>query len=424
MSENKSLTCNFCGKKRDDVEKLIAGPGVYICDECIKLSYSIVQDDQSDINALDFSDLPKPSEIKDYLDQYIMGQDAAKEILSVNAYNHYKRISNVIHDVDIDKTNVLLLGPTGTGKTLLAKTLAKKLQVPFAIADATTLTEAGYVGEDVESVLERLLTLSDFDISVAERGIVFIDEVDKKARKSESNTTTRDVSGEGVQQALLRLIEGTQCKIKTTTKSKYTDEFIEFDTSNVMFILGGAFVGIDKIIEKRLKSKSKIGFNSKILSEDDKNELLTKIRSEDVVHYGIIPELVGRLPVIATMEHLSKEQLRKILTDVKNNVIMQVKSLLRLDNLDIVFTDNYYKEVSEISIKSKMGARALKSIVENSLINIMFRIDEFNKSGVHTIRFDNYPYGDKKPILIFDDREELDTKYKIYRGIDELEKQQ
>lgn len=424
MSEDISLTCNFCGKKRDDVEKLIAGPGVYICDECIKLSYSIVQDDQSDINALDFSDLPKPSEIKDYLDQYIMGQDAAKEILSVNAYNHYKRISNVIHDVDLDKTNVLLLGPTGTGKTLLAKTLAKKLQVPFAIADATTLTEAGYVGEDVESVLERLLTLSDFDISVAERGIVFIDEVDKKARKSESNTTTRDVSGEGVQQALLRLIEGTQCKIKTTTKSKYTDEFIEFDTSNVMFILGGAFVGIEEIIEKRLKSKSKIGFNSKILSEDDKNELLTKIRSEDVVHYGIIPELVGRLPVIATMEHLSKEQLRKILTDVKNNVIMQVKSLLRLDNLDIVFTDNYYKEVSEISIKSKMGARALKSIVENSLINIMFRIDEFNKSGVHTIRFDNYPYGDKKPILIFDDREELDTKYKIYRGIDELEKQQ
>jgi len=424
MSEDISLTCNFCGKKRDDVEKLIAGPGVYICDECIKLSYSIVQDDQSDINALDFSDLPKPSEIKDYLDQYIMGQDAAKEILSVNAYNHYKRISNVIHDVDIDKTNVLLLGPTGTGKTLLAKTLAKKLQVPFAIADATTLTEAGYVGEDVESVLERLLTLSDFDISVAERGIVFIDEVDKKARKSESNTTTRDVSGEGVQQALLRLIEGTQCKIKTTTKSKYTDEFIEFDTSNVMFILGGAFVGIEEIIEKRLKSKSKIGFNSKILSEDDKNELLTKIRSEDVVHYGIIPELVGRLPVIATMEHLSKEQLRKILTDVKNNVIMQVKSLLRLDNLDIVFTDNYYKEVSDIAIKSKMGARALKSIVENSLINIMFRIDEFNKSGVHTIRFDNYPYGDKKPILIFDDREELDTKYKIYRGIDELEKQQ
>jgi ATP-dependent Clp protease ATP-binding subunit ClpX len=424
MSEDKSLSCNFCGKKRDDVEKLIAGPGVYICDECIKLSYSIVQDDQAVITALDFSELPKPSEIKNYLDQYIMGQDAAKEILSVNAYNHYKRISNVIHDVDIDKTNVLLLGPTGTGKTLLAKTLAKKLQVPFAIADATTLTEAGYVGEDVESVLERLLTLSDFDISVAERGIVFIDEVDKKARKSEGNTSTRDVSGEGVQQALLRLIEGTQCKIKTTTKSKYSDEYIEFDTSNVMFILGGAFVGIEEIIEKRLKSKSKIGFNSKILSEDNKNQLLHKIRSEDVVHYGIIPELVGRLPVIATMENLSKEQLRKILTDVKNNVIMQVKALLRLDDLDIIFTENYYKEVSEISIKSKMGARALKSIVENSLINIMFRIDEFNKSGVHAIRFDNYPYGDKKPILIFDDREELDTKYKIYRGIDELEKQQ
>ena len=256
MSEDKVLTCNFCGKKREEVEKLIAGPGVYICDECIKLSYGIVSEDLDTITGgLDFEELPRPAEIKEYLDTFIMGQDSAKEILSVNAYNHYKRITNQIKDVEIDKTNVLLLGPTGTGKTLLAKTLAKKLKVPFAIADATTLTEAGYVGEDVESVLERLMALADYDIEVAQRGIVFIDELDKKARKSESNTSTRDVSGEGVQQALLRLIEGTQCKIKMNSKNKFTDEYIEFDTSNVLFILGGAFVGMEDIIEKRLKSK-------------------------------------------------------------------------------------------------------------------------------------------------------------------------
>jgi ATP-dependent Clp protease ATP-binding subunit ClpX len=423
MSEDKNLTCNFCGKKRDDVEKLIAGPGVYICDECIKLSYSIVAQDTSvDIDNLNFSELPKPNDIKDFLDIYIMGQDGAKEILSVNAYNHYKRISNVITDVELDKSNILLLGPTGTGKTLLAKTLAKKLQVPFAIADATTLTEAGYVGEDVETVLERLITLADYDVELAQRGIVFIDEVDKKARKSENNTATRDVSGEGVQQALLRLIEGTQCKIKANTKTKYGEEFIEFDTSNVLFILGGAFVGIEDIIEKRLKSKSKIGFNSKILTDEDKQDILKQINPEDVVQFGMIPELVGRLPVIATLENLSQTQLRNILTEVKNSIIMQVQSLLRLDEIELEFTDEYYDQVSRLAIQSKMGARALKSLVENSLINIMFRVNEFNINGVNAIRFDNYPYKGKEPKLIFADREETDNNYKLYRGINELEK--
>lgn len=422
MSEDKVLTCNFCGKKREEVEKLIAGPGVYICDECIKLSYGIVSEDTDLSEGLDFDELPRPSEIKDYLDTFIMGQDSAKEILSVNAYNHYKRITNVIKDVEVDKTNVLLLGPTGTGKTLLAKTLAKKLKVPFAIADATTLTEAGYVGEDVESVLERLMALSDYDLEVAQRGIVFIDELDKKARKSESNTSTRDVSGEGVQQALLRLIEGTQCKIKMSSKNKFSDEFIEFDTSNVLFILGGAFVGIEEIIEKRLKSKSKIGFNSKILNDDDRSQILTKIIPTDVVHYGLIPELVGRLPIIATLENLSEKQLRKILTEVKNSIIMQVKSLLELDDIDINFGENYLTEVSKLAIQSKMGARALKSLVETSILNIMFRVEEFNKNGVKSIRFDNYPYKDKgKPVLVYEGREEIDNDYKIYRGINELE---
>ena len=422
MSEDQALTCNFCGKKRDDVEKLIAGPGVYICDECVKLSYGIVSEEQGgELGNLDFDELPRPSDIKDFLDLYIMGQDSAKEILSVNAYNHYKRISNIIHDVEIDKTNVLLLGPTGTGKTLLAKTLAKKLQVPFAIADATTLTEAGYVGEDVETVLERLLTIADFDVELAQKGIVFIDEVDKKARKSESNTTTRDVSGEGVQQALLRLIEGTQTKIKMSTKNKYGEDYIEFDTTNVLFILSGAFVGIEEIIEKRIKKKANIGFNSKLLTDNDKNELYSKINSSDVVQYGLIPELVGRLPVIATLDNLSEKQLRKILTEVKNSIIIQIKSLLRLDNLEIEFSNEYYDQVSKLAIQSKMGARALKSLVENSLINIMFRIEEFNNNGVHTIKFDNYPHKGNKPILVFEDREETDNNYKLYRGIDELE---
>ena len=419
MSEEK-LSCNFCGKNRDDVEKLIAGPNVYICDECIKLSYGIVNEDVTSLESLEFEELPKPQELKDYLDTYIMGQNSAKEILTVNAYNHYKRISNVIHDVDLDKTNVLLVGPTGTGKTLLAKTLARKLKVPFAIADATTLTEAGYVGEDVESVPERPV-IADYDLELAEKGIVFIDELDKKQESPKAIQVQEMFPGEGVQQALLRLIEGTQVKLKINTKGKFGDEHVEFDTSNVLFILSGAFVGIQDLIERRIKKKSKIGFNSKILTEEEKTDILSLIRPEDVVAYGLIPELVGRLPVIATLENLTKEQLKNILTDVKNSIIMQVKSLLRLDNIEIVFSDEYYKEVSELAIKSKMGARALKSLVENSLINIMFRIEEFNKSGVHTIRFDNYPYREHKPILINENSEYEDNNYKLYRGVDELE---
>tara|TARA_B110000503_G_C7100927_1_gene393718 strand:- start:235 stop:1506 length:1272 start_codon:yes stop_codon:yes gene_type:complete len=423
MSEDKIVSCNFCGKKREEVEKLIAGPGVYICDECIKLSYNIVSDtDEKTVGDLTFDLLPKPTELKKYLDQYIMGQDSAKEILSVNAYNHYKRITNVLPDIELDKSNILLVGPTGTGKTLLAKTLAKKLQVPFAMADATTLTEAGYVGEDVESVLERLLTLADFDIDVAQKGIIFIDELDKKARKSESNTNTRDVSGEGVQQALLRLIEGTQCKVKINSKNKMSDEYIDFDTTDVLFILGGAFVGIDDIIKARLKKKSNMGFNSSLDSKDKDKEVLSQITSNDIVSYGLIPELVGRLPVIATLDILTAPQLKNILTEVKNSVIVQVKSLMMLDDIDVTFSDTYLHEVSEYAIQSKMGARALKSLVENSLMNIMFRVEEFNKKGIKGIRFDNYPYNDKKPVLIYEDKEEQDNNYKLYRGINELEK--
>ena len=418
--ENQKLTCNFCGKHREEVEKLIAGPNVYICDECIKLSYDIVKEDVGiDLTDLDFSSIPNPIEIKAFLDEYVMAQSSAKEILSVNAYNHYKRVTNQIKDIEVEKTNILLMGSTGTGKTLLAKTLAKKLQVPFAIADATTLTEAGYVGEDVESVLERLLSLSDYDIDIAQRGIVFIDEVDKKARKSESNTSTRDVSGEGVQQALLRLIEGTKTKVKVGSGKKYADEFVEFDTSNVLFILSGAFVGIETIIEKRIKKNSNIGFGSKLINIDQREELIQNVTASDVIQYGLIPELVGRLPVIATLEKLDEMCLKNILTNIKNNIISQTEALLDIDDIEVSFAEGYLSDVAKLADQSKIGARSLKALVENSVTSIMFRASELNNNGVVAVRYDKYPTAEDKPLLIYNDsREEIDDNYKLYRGID------
>jgi len=422
-TNNNNLTCNFCGKKRDEVEKLIAGPSVYICNECVTISYDII-DKNPDDNNLDgwsYEDIPKPLEIKEYLDEYVIGQNSAKELLSVHSYNHYKRISRLIKDTVIEKSNILLMGSTGTGKTLLAKTLANKLKVPFAIADATTLTESGYVGEDVESVLERLLTLSNFDVELAQRGIVFIDEIDKKARRSEGNTNTRDVSGEGVQQALLRLIEGTTTKIKLQNSKKFGDDYTEFDTSNILFILSGAFVGIEDIIEKRIKRKSNIGFNSNLVSKDQRNKLLDDIRNVDVVNFGLIPELVGRLPVIATLEQLDKKQLRMLLTDIKNSTLHQVNALLELDNIELIFGGEYLDFVAEKCYKSKIGARSIKSIIDNSVTNLMYRIEEFNKKGVKTIRLDKYPYKyENNPILVTETGEELDTDFKLYRGIDEF----
>jgi len=422
MTENNDhLTCNFCGKKREEVEKLIAGPDAYICNECITLSYDIVKEESElDLFDINFEDIPKPQEIKDYLNEYVIGQDSAKEILSVSSYNHYKRISNKIKDTKLEKSNILIIGSTGSGKTLLVKTLAEKLGVPFAIADATTLTEAGYVGEDVESVLERLVNLANFDVELAQRGIVFIDEIDKKARRSESNTGTRDVSGEGVQQALLRLIEGTTAKVRVNSGKKISDDFVDFDTSNVLFIVGGAFVGIEKIIEKRLRKASAIGFGSKIVGSDDRKILLEKITEQDIVDYGLIPELVGRLPVFGIMEMLNKEQYKNILTNVKNSVILQVSSLMEVDDIALEFADEYYDNVAEMALKSSTGARSLKSIVENSIVNIMFRIKELKDIGVTKVKFNHYPSSkDKFPVLVFDGREELDANYKVYRQIDE-----
>lgn len=418
---NEKLHCSFCGKNRDSVDKLIAGPGVYICNECVSLSHNIINKQNKQVGDLDLDSLPTPSEIKHHLDEYIVGHDNAKELLAVSAYNHYKRILDTDSDVELEKSNILLIGATGTGKTLFAKTLARMLKVPFAIADATTLTEAGYVGEDVESVLERLLTVADFDLAKAQKGIVYIDEIDKKARKSESNTNTRDVSGEGVQQALLRLIEGTTTKVRLAPGKKLSDDFVEFNTKDVLFIVGGAFVGIEKHIERRLRKSSTIGFSARIFDKTDRTTILEHVSAEDIVEFGIIPEMMGRLPMIAPLSNLTEEQMTHILTDVKNNVVQQNQRLLAIDGIELEFKADYIRTVAQLAMRQKMGARALKGLVDRSLINIMYRAPELKKAGVCEISFDKYPVSDNiKPTLTFENgSKELDTHYKLYRGINE-----
>jgi len=381
-TDKNSLSCNFCGKHRSEVNKLVAGPDVYICNECIDLSYKII-DDEFDDDDLQLENIADPKEIREYLDQYIVGQEYAKKVLSVSAYNHYKRIdSPVVDGVEIEKSNILMLGPSGVGKTLLAKTLSKKLKVPFTIADATTLTEAGYVGEDAESVLERLIQAANGDVALAEKGIVFIDELDKKARSSESNTSTRDVSGEGVQQALLRLIEGTTTYINVGS-NKLSSEKIEFSTDNILFILGGAFVGIDKIIKARVNKKNKIGFKSALDSENDLDkDVYLHATHEDIIQYGLIPELVGRVPVLAGLTTLDVNDLIHIQQESKNSVSNQVKALYKLEGIIIGFTDNFYKTVSEEAIKLKTGARGIRSILEAYFIDLTYNITDLKEKKV------------------------------------------